>query len=279
MSPEYASVSASAMALARHWQLDRDVGGRHTMVVLEDLDYAKEAHLEILKFHGSSKQAYSLDYDPYSDACPYLELIAADFKPFPSYLLGLGLYNYKSFSTAGSMTTIQTLNVPKGHLHHPGRPPATMFPHLDAVVVFSMDPPSGVKTGKNEPRTERTLIDPIRSCSRLFTPEILSKRHFDVATKVRELLIHHECLRYISGQISFQSNIPRKSKFDNLSADDKKQWAKAERMLAFLLTQRKGSYVGLSETLDGCEAILNGKLDGLTPNEIEFKGSIDECEI
>src|SRR5213075_2627093 len=76
----------------------------------------------------------------------------------------------------GSITSVQAIYVPADDITDPA--PATAFAHLDATVVLS------------RALTELGIypaVDPLASTSRLLSPEIVGKEHYEVARGVQRV--------------------------------------------------------------------------------------------
>ena len=77
----------------------------------------------------------------------------------------------------GSITSVQAVYVPADDLTDPA--PATTFTHLDATTVLSREIASqGIYPA----------VDPLDSTSRILSPEIVGKDHYEVARGVQEVL-------------------------------------------------------------------------------------------
>jgi F-type H+-transporting ATPase subunit beta len=77
----------------------------------------------------------------------------------------------------GSITSVQAVYVPADDLTDPA--PATTFAHLDATTVLSR---------KIAELGIYPAVDPLDSTSRILTPEIVGKEHYDTAQRVKEIL-------------------------------------------------------------------------------------------
>jgi F-type H+-transporting ATPase subunit beta len=121
-------------------------------------------------------------------------------------------------------------------------------------------------------------IDVLNSRSALLNPHGAGERHMRLAQQTRRLLRRHQDL------VSIPEGGPRG--MDGLPIpDDTALMKRAQLMHAFLtqpaytteeFTQRPGVYVPLSQTLDGCEAILAGALDHIGEDELRYTAGIAE---
>lgn len=165
----------------------------------------------------------------------------------------------------GSITSVQAVYVPADDLTDPA--PATTFAHLDATTVLSRQISElGIYPA----------VDPLDSSSRILDPEIVGKEHYEVATKVQEILQKYKDLQDIIAILGI----------DELSDDDKLTVARARKVQRFLsqpfsvaeqFTGIKGAYVPIAETVRGFREILEGLHDDLPESAFLFVGTIDEA--
>jgi F-type H+-transporting ATPase subunit beta len=166
----------------------------------------------------------------------------------------------------GSITSVQAVYVPADDLTDPA--PATTFAHLDATTVLS------------RPIAELGIypaVDPLDSTSRMLTPEIVGREHYDIARQVQKVLQAYKNLQDIIAILGM----------DELSEDDKLTVYRARKIQRFLsqpfqvaevFTNMKGKLVELKDTLSGFKGILDGKYDHLPENAFYLVGPIHEAE-
>jgi F-type H+-transporting ATPase subunit beta len=145
--------------------------------------------------------------------------------------------------------------------------PATTFAHLDATTVLSRSIASlGIYPA----------VDPLDSTSRILTPEIVGREHYEVARKVQSILQRYKELQDIIAIMGM----------DELSDEDKQIVARARKVQRFLsqpfhvaeqFTGMEGRYVPLKETIRGFREIINGEYDDLPESAFLFVGTIDEA--
>ena len=165
----------------------------------------------------------------------------------------------------GSITSIQAVYVPADDLTDPA--PATTFAHLDATTVLSRSIASqGIYPA----------VDPLESTSRILSPDILGKEHYEVAREVQRILQRYQELMDIIAMMGM----------DELSDEDKLLVQRARKIQRFLsqpftvsekFTGIEGTYVPLSETIRGFKEIAEGKHDSLPESAFLFVGTIDEA--
>ena len=165
----------------------------------------------------------------------------------------------------GSITSIQAVYVPADDLTDPA--PATTFAHLDATTVLSRNIASqGIYPA----------VDPLESTSRILSPDILGKEHYEVSREVQRILQRYQELMDIIAIMGM----------DELSDEDKLLVGRARKIQRFLsqplhVSEKfngfPGIYVPLSETVRGFKEIIEGKHDNLPESAFLFVGTIDEA--
>ena len=183
----------------------------------------------------------------------------------PTLATEMGALQERITSTRkGSITSVQAVYVPADDLTDPA--PATTFTHLDATTVLSREiSAQGIYPA----------VDPLESTSRILSPEVLGRRHYDVAHAVQKVLQRYKELQDIIAIMGM----------DELGEEDKFTVARARKVQRFLsqsfhvaeqFTGMPGQYVPLKETLRGFEAILGGDCDDLPESSFLFAGTIDD---
>ena len=184
----------------------------------------------------------------------------------PTLATEMGALQERITSTKkGSITSVQAVYVPADDLTDPA--PATTFAHLDATTVLSRSIASlGIYPA----------VDPLDSTSRILTPEIVGREHYDVARRVQSILQRYKELQDIIAIMGM----------DELSDEDKQIVARARKVQRFLsqpfhvaeqFTGMEGRYVPLKETIRGFKEIIDGEHDDLPESAFLFVGTIDEA--
>ena len=184
----------------------------------------------------------------------------------PTLATEMGALQERITSTKkGSITSVQAVYVPADDLTDPA--PATTFTHLDATTVLSRSIASqGIYPA----------VDPLESTSRILSPEIVGKEHYEVARMVQSTLQRYKELQDIIAIMGM----------DELSDEDKLTVSRARKVQRFLsqpfsvaeqFTGMKGKYVPLKETIRGFREIIEGKHDDLPESAFLFVGTIDEA--
>jgi F-type H+/Na+-transporting ATPase subunit beta len=165
----------------------------------------------------------------------------------------------------GSVTSVQAIYVPADDLTDPA--PAATFAHLDATTVLSR---AIVEKGIYP------AVDPLDSSSRILTRDAVGDEHYEVATRVQEILQRYKDLESIIAILGM----------DELSDEDKVVVGRARRIERFLsqpfnvaevFTGREGKYVPLADTIRGFKELIEGKVDDLPEQAFLMVGSIDEA--
>ena len=183
----------------------------------------------------------------------------------PTLATEMGALQERITSTKdGSITSVQAVYVPADDLTDPA--PATTFAHLDATTVLDRSIASlGIYPA----------VDPLDSTSRILSPDVVGKEHYEVAQSVIHILQRYKELQDIIAIMGM----------DELSESDKLTVSRARKVQRFLsqpfhvaeqFTGMPGKYVPLSETIRGFREIVEGKHDDLPESAFLFAGTIDD---
>jgi F-type H+-transporting ATPase subunit beta len=170
-------------------------------------------------------------------------------------------------ASAGSaaVTSIQAVYVPADDFTDPAV--TTISTHMDSAIMLSR---------AQAAEGFYPAIDPLGSSSVLLDPLVVGERHFRLAERVRETLARFKDLQDIIALLGV----------DELGAADKLIVSRARRLQRFLtqpfalteaFTGMPGRSIKLTDTLAGCEAILEGETDGWTENSLYMVGTIEEA--
>merc|ERR1712073_178169 len=149
----------------------------------------------------------------------------------------------------GSITSVQAVYVPADDLTDPA--PATTFQHLDATTVLSR---------KISEKGIYPCVDPLESTSRMMMPEAVGLRHFETCQRVIQHFQKNNALADIIAILGM----------DELSEEDKAIVFRSRKMEKFTsqpfavaeqFTGLKGSFVPLSDTIQGFRDIMDGEYD------------------
>lgn len=169
-------------------------------------------------------------------------------------------------SPTGAITSIQAVYVPADDFTDPAA--VHTFSHLSASVVLSRQ------------RSSQGLypaVDPLKSASNMLTPTVVGQRHYQIAREVKQTLSEYEELKDIIAMLGLEE----------LSKGDQRTVNRARRLEKFLtqpfvtteqFTGNKGRRVSLSESLEGCEKILNDEFASYPEQSLYMIGSIEEVK-
>ena len=183
----------------------------------------------------------------------------------PTLASEMGMLQERIVSTKnGSITSVQAIYVPADDLTDPA--PATAFSHLDATTVLSR---SIVELGIYP------AVAPLESSSRMLTPDIVGKRHYQTAREVQRILQRYNELQDIIAILGM----------DELSPEDRKTVSRARRVQRFMsqpfhvaesFTGMPGKFVHIEDTIKGFEAILGGDCDSIPEQDFLMAGSSED---
>ena len=165
----------------------------------------------------------------------------------------------------GSVTSVQAIYVPADDMTDPA--PAATFAHLDATTVLSR---AIVEKGIYP------AVDPLDSTSRLLTRDTVGDEHYEVATRIQEVLQRYRELQDIIAILGM----------DELSDEDKVIVQRARKIERFLsqpfhvaeqFTGIPGKYVPLADTVRGFKDLVDGKCDDLPEQAFFMVGGIEEA--
>ena len=115
-------------------------------------------------------------------------------------------------------------------------------------------------------------VDPIASSSVMLDAGVLGERHVRIATEVRRVIEHYRQLQDVIALLGVEE----------LGVEDRRLVERAAKRKIVTVTEAftgmPGRSVALADTLDGCEAILDGRCDGWSENSLYMIGTLDEAQ-
>jgi F-type H+-transporting ATPase subunit beta len=162
----------------------------------------------------------------------------------------------------GSISAFEAVYVPADDLTDPAV--VAIFSYLDAVMVLSRE------------RTQLGLypaIDPLASSCSNLDPAVVGQKHFDISQELLRIITKYDELRRIVAVIGI----------DELSKADRTLYERARKLQNFLTQPmfvaesyvgKKGEYVPIGDTLDGCAMIMDGRMDSKAEEEFYMIGKI-----
>ncbi|MCK5580509.1 MAG: F0F1 ATP synthase subunit beta [Candidatus Omnitrophica bacterium] len=162
-----------------------------------------------------------------------------------------------------SITAVEAVYVPADDLTDPAV--VTIFSHLDSIMVLSRD------------YVQRGLypaIDPLQSSSGFIDPVIVGEKHFDIVQEVIRCFQKYEELHRIVAIIGKEE----------LSQQERTVFDRARKLQNFLTqpffsaeiySGKKGKYVPLEKTIEGCQQIISGRMDAFADEKFYMIGALD----
>lgn len=241
-----ARVALSGLALAEYFRDgDEKTGGRDILFFMDNIFRFTQAGSEVSALLGRMPSAVGYQ---------------------PTLATEMGAMQERITSTKrGSITSVQAVYVPADDLTDPA--PATTFSHLDATTVLSR---------KISEIGIYPAVAPLESTSRMLTPEIVGKEHYETAQRVKEILQRYNELLDIIAILGM----------DELSEEDKLIVHRARRIQRFLsqpffvaeqFTGRPGAFVDIKDTIKGFKMIMNGEVDKYPEAAFNLVGPIEEA--
>src|SRR3712207_3967426 len=234
-------VALSGLTMAEYF---RDVGGQDVLLFIDNIFRFVQAGSEVSALLG--RMPSQVGYQPTLET-------------------EMGQLQERITSTRqGSVTSVQAIYVPADDLTDPA--PASVFAHLNATTVLSR----GIAEKGIYP-----AVDPLDSTSTILKPDILGEEHYEVATRVKEVLQRYKELQDIIAILGI----------DELSDEDRVLVQRARKIERFLsqpfhvaeqFTGTPGAYVPIAETIRGFQEILEGKHDDVPEGAFLLKGTIDQ---
>jgi len=165
----------------------------------------------------------------------------------------------------GSITSVEAIYVPADDITDPA--PVATFAHLDSTIILERQIAElGIYPA----------VDPLKSTSKMLTPETVGAEHYAVAREVQRVLQRYKELRDIIAILGM----------DELSPEDKQAVSRARKIQRFLsqpftvaqnFTGTPGKYVSLKDTIKGFKMIVNGECDHLPEQAFYMVGPIEDA--
>jgi len=241
-----ARVALSGLTLAEYFRDgDEKSGGRDILFFIDNIFRFTQAGSEVSALLGRMPSAVGYQ---------------------PTLATEMGIMQERITSTKrGSITSVQAVYVPADDLTDPA--PATTFAHLDATTVLSRK----ISELGNYP-----AVDPLDSTSRILTPDVVGKEHYETAQRVKRILQRYKELQDIIAILGM----------DELSDEDKLVVSRARRVQRFLsqpffvatqFTGLPGAFVNIEDTIKGFNMIMDGQVDEYPESAFSMVGTIEEA--
>ncbi|MEQ9410311.1 MAG: F0F1 ATP synthase subunit beta [Fuerstiella sp.] len=234
-------VGLAALSVAEHF---RDVEKKDVLFLVDNVYRHVQAGMEVSGLLG--RLPSRVGYQP---------TLAADIAAIEERITA---------TQNGDMVSVQAIYVPADDYSDPAITHA--FWHMDSSLVLSRD----VAAEGLYP-----AVDPLASSSKALDPSIVGQRHYDVAQAARRALGRYEELKDLISMLGI----------DELSAEDRQLVGRARRLRNFLtqpffvaetFTGMSGRNVPVAATVEGVEAILDGRFDSIPEERLFMIGAVDE---
>lgn len=167
----------------------------------------------------------------------------------------------------GAITAVQAVYVPADDFTDPAV--VHTFTHLSASIVLARERASlGLYPA----------IDPLQSGSKMLMPQIVGRRHYEVARRIRETLAKYAELKDVIAMLGLEE----------LARADRRTVSRARQLERFLtqpfftteqFTGQSGRLVALDDALHGCELILADDFADLPEQAFYMRGTIEEVAV
>ncbi len=116
-------------------------------------------------------------------------------------------------------------------------------------------------------------VDPLQSSSSNLDPDIVGQSHYEVSQEVLRVMQKYEELRRVVAVIGIEE----------LSQADRTLFARARKLQNFLTqpffvaeayTGKPGEYVTVTQTVEGCQRILTGRVDQMPEEQFYMIGQL-----
>lgn len=234
-------VGHTALTMAEYF---RDIEGRDVLLMIDNIFRFIQAGQEVSGLLG--RLPSRVGYQP---------TLASELSSLQERIVG---------SATGSITSMQAVYVPADDFTDPAA--VHTFAHLSSSVVLSR---------KRAAEGLYPAVSPLESTSKMLTPRIVGQEHYETAQRVRQTLAEYESLKDVIAMLGIEE----------LSEKDRLLVGRARRLERFLtqpffttehFTGQPGRYVPISETISGCQRILNDEFMDVPEQALFMIGSIDE---
>ncbi|KKQ66712.1 MAG: ATP synthase subunit beta [Candidatus Daviesbacteria bacterium GW2011_GWA2_38_24] len=237
-------VAAAAVTIAEHF---RDESKKDVLFFIDNIYRFIQAGNEVSSLLGSipSEQGYQ-----------------------PTLQTELGNLEERLTSTeAGTITSIQTIYVPSDELTDPGV--TSTLSYLDSVIILSRNV---AQYGLYPP------VDLLQSSSSITSSGFIGEKHHELLTKFQQIVSKYDELQKIVAIIGESE----------LSAGDQITFSRAKKLVNYMTqpffvteaqTGRPGKFVPRDTMLNDIEAIIGGKLDGISEDRLLYIGSLSEAKL
>jgi F-type H+-transporting ATPase subunit beta len=164
----------------------------------------------------------------------------------------------------GAITSIQAVYIPADDITDPA--PATTFAHLDASIVLDR---RIVEMGIYP------AFEPLASTSRILSPDVVGKEHYETAREVQRILQRYSELQDIITILGVEE-LPEADRHIVTRARRMQRFLSQPNFVAEQYTGIPGQYVTVDETVRGFREIAEGQHDDVPEQAFLMTGTIDQ---
>lgn len=235
-------VGHAALTMAEYF---RDDSGQNVFILIDNIFRFVQAGMEVSGLMGQIPSR--LGYQP---------TLASELAELEERICS---------TSTGSITSVQAVYVPADDFTDPAA--VHTFGHLSASIVLSR---------KRSSEGFYPAIDPLQSGSKMLSPHVVGKRHYELAQQIRATLTSYEELKDIIAMLGIEE----------LSKADRSTVYRARRLERFLtqplfvtekFTGLSGRAVSLQDALDGCERILIDEFSDYPEKALYMIGNVQEA--
>ena len=236
-------VALSALTMAEYFR-DTAAAGADTLLFVDNIFRFSQAGSEVSALLGRMPSAVG-------------------YQPTLATEMG-ALQERITSTTKGAITSVQAVYVPADDPTDPA--PATAFGNLDAFLYLERSiSEKGIYPA----------VDPLDSTSTILKADVLGQEHYDVATRVKEILQRYKELQDIIAILGI----------DELSEEDKITVQRARKVERFLsqpfnvaeqFTGTPGEYVPVAETVRSFRELIEGAHDDVPESAFLLNGTIEQ---
>lgn len=162
----------------------------------------------------------------------------------------------------GNITSVQAVYVPADDMSDPAV--NAILSHLDTTVILTRN-----QAGKGI----YPAVDPLQSSSKMMDAYTLGSRHYTIAEGVREHLARYRELEDIIAMLGIEELSP-KDKLIVMRARKLQRYLTQPLSVTASHTGIAGVSVPLHQTLDDCDAFLQGQYDDVTEEQCYMQGGM-----
>lgn len=236
--------AAAAATLAEHY---RDEAGQDVFFFIDNVFRFLQAGSELSTLLGEIPSEFG-----------YQPTLQSEIAQFENRLVS---------TKRGSITSIQAMYVPSDEFDNPAV--AATLAHMDTTIILSRDV---AQQGRHP------SVDPLRSTSDAINPDIVGTDHYKAVTEAVAVLNQYDRLARIVAVVGEEE----------LSLQNQQTYRRAQQILHYMTQDlhttsvedgRPGISVKRADTVRDVRAILDGKLDAVSPDKLRYIGDLKAAKL